>query len=701
VSASAGAQVLPGAGRTSWPAQQLAEFLAVVSAHSDPAAATLAAVELVAEALHLEVAAVVRAGCKIVSTGCPDGRAPADLLLGLAAGREAETVLPGLGRCAVAREPLDQERLAWLLVACTGRELSGEERDLLRGMARVLGLAREMLGRRRLLERVSEIQRQIVRRAPASEVIDTIVSGAAELTDSDIAMMRRADPFDRLATPAVAGFGDDASDAVHAAIAAPVSELDAVVGSLIVGSRNAGRRYSASERAALQTFAEHASVALGDAHMVQDAVHRAMHDALTELPNRALFADRLEQALHRAERKRTKVAVLFLDIDRFKTVNDSLGHAAGDELLVAAAGRLRRCTRPGDTAARFGGDEFAVLVEEADEHVGARLADRILQAFDEPFTVQGRAVRLGASIGIAIAERPGDDPLRDGDLAMYHAKSHGRGRHELFRPALREAAQERLELESELRGAGERGELLLEYQPIVELRTKQVYGLEALVRWQHPTRGLLAPEAFIPIAEETREMAELGRWILHSACEQAERWRRLSGERPLIVSVNLSPTQLHATDVVADVLAALRETGLPAASLVLELTETAIMEDVVATAECLRHLKRIGVSVAMDDFGTGYCSLQYLRGFPIDYLKIAKSFVEDLARPVTDPALTRAIIELGDNFGAIVVAEGVEHPRQREWLIDLGCDLGQGYLFGRPRAPALVGPHAGTAARPL
>ncbi len=410
----------------SWPAQQLAEFLAILSVHSDPGAATCNGIERVAEALDAEVAAVVRDGCPIVSIGFPAGEVPEALLRRLVASNCRRCDLPWIGDCGVAREPLDREQLTSLLVARAGRELTGEERDLLRGMARVLGLVREMVGRRVLLERVSAIQRQIVRRTPARAVVDAIVAGATELTESEVGVMRRTDPEHPTQTLIVADHGLDADtlrcirrgrmgvgvsgkaaqqdrliviedyrsspianpaliDSIGAAMAAPVRELGAVVGSLVVASRVAGRRYSTAERAALETFAEHASMALTDAHMVDDALHRAMHDPLTGLANRTLFCDRLADAQQRAASTGDTSAVLFLDIDRFKTVNDSLGHACGDELLIAAAGRLQACVRPSDTAARFGGDEFAVLAEGADELLGRRIADRILRAFEEPF----------------------------------------------------------------------------------------------------------------------------------------------------------------------------------------------------------------------------------------------------------------------------------------------------------------------------
>jgi diguanylate cyclase (GGDEF)-like protein len=712
----------------SWPAQQLAEFLAVLSVHSDPLAATRCGLERVAEVLDAEIGAVIREGCETISIGFPPDQIPTAELKRLAEREELWCELPPLGRCAVARYPLDDERLAWLLIARSDRALSGEEFDLLRGMARVLGLVRDMVGHRLLLERVSAIQRQIVRRSPGEVVLDAIVAGAAELTASEVAMMRRIDPDDLSQTSIVAHQGVDGptldkahrvpsqlgaagqaiqqdrlvvveeyggwplaspamKDSLKAVMATPVRERHGVVGSLSVASRQPGRRYSAAEQAALETFAEHASMALTDARMVQDAVHRSTHDPLTGLPNRALFGDRLREAGLRAESSGATTAVLFLDIDRFKTVNDSLGHGFGDELLVAAAGRLAACVRPSDTPARFGGDEFAVLAEDADEAAAGRIADRILKSFDEPFTVGGRRVHLGASIGITIVNRAHADVLPDADLAMYHAKAQGRGRYELFQPEMRTAVTERLELESELRGASDRGEMMLEYQPIVDLRTGRLACLEALVRWRHPRRGRLEPGTFISVAEETGEMITLGRWVMQSACDAAARWRQQTTVRPLRLSVNLSPIQLYDTKVVDEVREVLQATGLSPDALIIELTETVIMDDVRLASERLRQLKDLGVGLAIDDFGTGYCSLQYLRHFPIDYLKIAGSFLQELDGPGGDPSLTRGIIDLGLSFGLTVVAEGIERPEQRDLLLELGCDLGQGFLLARPQGP--------------
>jgi diguanylate cyclase (GGDEF)-like protein len=463
-------------------------------------------------------------------------------------------------------------------------------------------------------------------------------------------------------------------------MAAPVREEGRVVGSIVVASRRPGRRYATDDQDVLLAFAEHASLALTDARMVRAALHQAFHDPLTDLPNRALFVDRLELGISRVRRSKSQLAVLFLDIDRFKIVNDSLGHAAGDELLREVASRIVASIRPGDTAARFGGDEFAILLEDVDDREGAeQVALRILGALRAPLTVAGRDVFVTASIGIAMDAETAGDMIRDADLAMYHAKAEGKGRHAVFVPSMHVAVVERADLEADLQRVLEREQLVLHYQPIVALGNRAIIGVEALVRWRHPTRGLVWPEAFIPLAEETQLMGDLGRWILTEACREVAGWRAL---RPLRLSVNLSAAQLVSSETLAaDVTAALAESGLSPGALVLEITETALMRDVTETISSLRALKELGVLLAVDDFGTGYSSLDYLRRFPIDMLKIDKAFVDDLG--AGDSTLAQAIIDLGESFDLEVVAEGVEHESQRQRLLELGCSYGQGHHFSR------------------
>jgi diguanylate cyclase (GGDEF)-like protein/PAS domain S-box-containing protein len=418
--------------------------------------------------------------------------------------------------------------------------------------------------------------------------------------------------------------------------------------------------------------------------------HAALHDTLTGLPNRALFHDRLGLALRRTERRSGSVAVLFCDLDRFKIVNDSLGHDAGDRLLVDVAHRISAALRPADTVARFGGDEFTILCEDiAGEIEAATIAQRIVDVFREPFLLEDGEVFLATSLGIAIA-RGGDeraeDLIRDADAAMYRAKERGKGRYEIFDEAMRADAVARLETESALRRALERGELRLHYQPQIDLATGAISGFEALVRWEHPVRGLLGPAAFIPLAEETGLIVGIGEWVLREACTEARRW-----PQPLMLAVNLSARQLAQPDLVAMVRRALAETGTDPSTLCLEITESAVMESGAATTAQLRALKSLGVQLAIDDFGTGFSSLAHLRRFPVDVLKVDGTFVAGLGREPQDASIAAAVISLAHALGLKTVAEGVETEQQLAILEELGCDLGQGYLFGRPLPPDEVG----------
>ncbi|WP_433072900.1 putative bifunctional diguanylate cyclase/phosphodiesterase [Dactylosporangium sp. CA-052675] len=421
-------------------------------------------------------------------------------------------------------------------------------------------------------------------------------------------------------------------------------------------------------------------------------VHEAFHDGLTKLANRALFKDRLEVAL----RRREDVAILFLDLDGFKEVNDSLGHAAGDVLLMQVAMRLGEAVRDGDTVARFGGDEFAVLIdavaapEDADE-----LANRIIAALDEPFVIDNQEIHVQGSIGIALTgpdARDADQLMRNADLAMYRAKSAGSGQFARYDPQMHTGLVERLQLAADLRRALENGdELELHYQPTVELRTGTIVGFEALVRWRHPVRGMISPIDFIPLAESTGLIRPLGQWVLAEASRQAVAWGAADPARELTMAVNVSGVQFDQPDlpeIVAQVLAA---TGLPAERLCLEMTESVLMTDTEENLAVLLSLKDIGVRLAIDDFGTGYSSLAYLRRFPVDTLKIDRSFVERLSGTTPDAALARTIVQLGQSLGMSTVAEGIEEYAQFLALRRMGCDLAQGYYFSRPLPAAEAG----------
>ena len=429
----------------------------------------------------------------------------------------------------------------------------------------------------------------------------------------------------------------------------------------------------------------------GRRRIEEQLAHQAVHDALTGLPNRLLAAERLEQALARSSRTGSEVAVLFVDLDRFKLVNDSRGHAAGDELLVTVAERLRRVVRGSDVVARFGGDEFVVVCEDRTAAFEAsRVAHRITEALRDPFVVDGQEVFLSASVGIAVSEGAGSPEtlLRDADAAMYRAKEKGRSRSEFFDATMRTAAIEHLETQSALHRAIERDELRVLYQPVVDVASGAVTGVEALVRWDHPQFGLVPPASFIPLAEETGLIVPIGAWVLGEATAQLARWRQQPWGGSLTVNVNLSARQLRQPDLVPALMAALLRSGLEPGRLCLELTETTFMEDAGNHRETLTAIQELGVGLAIDDFGTGYSSLTYLKRFPVSVLKVDQAFVRGLGEDASDTAIVKSVIDLAHALGLVVVAEGVETSEQVEHLRELGCDLAQGYFFARPEPAA-------------
>ncbi len=432
--------------------------------------------------------------------------------------------------------------------------------------------------------------------------------------------------------------------------------------------------------------------------MEQQLEHQAFHDPLTNLANRFLFADRLEHALAGALRKEGHLAVLFMDLDNFKVINDSLGHEAGDELLKVVAQRLQSCVRPEDTLSRFGGDEFALLILEDDANGGVAtgIAKRVLRELQAPFFVRGREVLVSASIGIVLAApsetRSVDELLRDADLAMYSAKTGRKGQYEMFRQDLHARAFERLEVESDLRRALEQREFKVLYQPQVSLKSGEIVGFEALMRWKHPERGLLDASEFIPILEETRLALPMGRLVLREACRQGRVWQdRYPSSPPLMVGVNLSARQFQHPELVSYLARLLKDTELPPKSLCLEITESVAMENLPAATSTFEELEGLGVRLAIDDFGTGYSSLSYLKRFPVEYLKVDRSFVDGLEEESEDKVIVSGIISLAHALGLKVVAEGVEREEQLVLLREMRCDKAQGHYFSEALSSEAAG----------
>jgi diguanylate cyclase (GGDEF)-like protein len=438
------------------------------------------------------------------------------------------------------------------------------------------------------------------------------------------------------------------------------------------------RKYERERRARLEAEA-----------IAERATRDALHDPLTGVANRALFLDRLAITLARVGRLRSAAGVLYLDLDNFKQVNDGLGHAAGDELLIAAAERIRACLRPGDSTARLGGDEFAVLLEDlAGVDDAKRVADRILAALRQPFTAQGREVFISVSVGVAVTYADETDPdqlLRNADIAMYSAKEGGKGRHVVFDRSMHDALLDRTALERDLWRAVERGEMRLVYQPLVDLHSGCIVGAEALVRWDHPVRGTIGPDRFIPIAVKAGLIADIDAWVVDTACAQARAWRD-AGLPPVRIAVNASGGQFEDGSVVERVSESLRRHGVPPGQVEVELSERVAVRH-ENTTETVHRLQAMGVRVAIDDFGTGYSMLDTLRHFPGDTLKIDKGFVDELVTGGDRAPLLGAIIAMGHGLGLRVVAEGVETTDQLAFLRLHGCDEAQGYIFSRPVDP--------------
>jgi diguanylate cyclase (GGDEF)-like protein len=483
-----------------------------------------------------------------------------------------------------------------------------------------------------------------------------------------------------------------AEEGLEDAIVTALHGADRIFGMVLVANRaDDAITFTHDDRRLFETFASHAAALLENDRVKSQLRHQAFHDSLTGFANRALFAERVRTALTQPFAGDRRPVVLFVDLDDFKTINDSLGHSAGDKLLIAVAERVRVTLRPDDVVARLGGDEFAVLLERSDRSEAEGVASRLVEELRAPFVVEGRELRVHASIGIAFTANGNvvEDLLRNADVAMYSAKTNGKGSYAWYDPDMHVRAQRRQQLAETLEGSVEREEIEAYYQPIVALDTGRVVGLEALARWRHPVRGLVLPESFIPLAEESGFMPPIGRTVLRLACEQLGAWRsRHRFHQDLMVSVNLSQSELRSPNLTSDVKEILAGTGIPPDRLILEITETSAMQDPADAIDKLRELRLLGVRIALDDFGTGYSSLSQLSDVPIDMLKIAKPFVD---RIESDSTFVDTILRLAANLGVEVVAEGIETCEQAEKLRSFGCALGQGFYYAPPSEPLVIG----------
>jgi diguanylate cyclase (GGDEF)-like protein len=729
-------------GAASWSTVQLAEFLEVFEVLEREEMERVA-IDRVAEALDAEVAALVIDDAVARCLGFPVDRIPGPLIAALPRSRDLEIDIAPLGRVSALTAPVGG-RAGHLVVLRVSAPFDREEVTLLRSMGRALGLAltaaesleatrrlAEQLGERQeLTSRMFRIQRSISHRAPLQKVLDSITQGAAELLSAEVVGLRVMPLDGEAAHASLVGYAQATLDAfarlpldqgfagrafvenrlvvsdryreeplrlgmnhrhgLEVAMAAPVHRNGETVGVINVASSAPGRRFTDAEQEILLSLAEHASLAVNDATAVhqlrkslEGVTFQAHHDDLTGLLNRASAIQALDVALTTAT-EAAPVCVLFVDLDRFKLFNDMFGHAFGDLILVEVADRLRSVVRDTDYLARLSGDEFVVVAPGIDETVAARLAQRLSDRVAAPFRIDDREVDLTVSVGVAQATVPssGEDLLADADLAMYRAKQRGRSRVVRFDHDMRSEMFRRADLERELATAIRLGELEAHFQPCVDLSSGAIVGFEALARWNHPARGQLAPDTFITVAEETGLILEIDRLILDDACARLAEW---SVSQPdLTMSVNLSARQFSDDRIVADVRRTLDRHRLTGSRLWVEFTESVVISDDESTLQILRALKDLGVRFMVDDFGTGYSSLVYLKRFPVDALKIDRTFVDGLGTDREDEAIVTAIMRLAEALGHEVVAEGIENDTQRAWLERLGCRRAQGYLFSPP-----------------
>jgi diguanylate cyclase (GGDEF)-like protein len=707
-----------------WSTNLLTEYFAAVNAAENEHEAISNAVERAVEMVEAEVGAVVRDGQVFGPYGF-GGPAPDAELRGVAAG-QGRLLVPGLGELHTAAGALGVQTGDALIVGRRDEPFEPEECQMLQGMAQVLGLnlrgiralaaerhlraekerqATSAQTRQRLVETLLTIQRAISARRPLPEILDAVTSGAADLLDGStvVLMLAEGGPDRRLTVASTYGGGIVPPDTVAreamglaavlirpdetgTTIAAPVRVTGEMAGSLVAHLPGTVETHT-EERDQLAAFAQQVSLALTDARTVE-AVREAHHDPITGLPNRALFLKILDRILASRRTDTDPTSVLFIDLDRFKAVNHSLGHDAGDQLLALVARRLRGCVRASDTSARLGGDEFAALLHDSPVESATAVGERIVASIREPFRVAGREIFIGASIGIAtsreVAERS-ETLLHNADVAMYRGKKEGPGRVLVYEPYMYAEALDHLSLRGDLQRALREGEFRLQYQPLIRLSDGEPVGVEALIRWHSPTRGFVSPVDFIPIAEEFGLIVDIGQWVLETSALQVAQWRR---EYPdLGLNVNVSGHQLVHPRFADNVMRALAKAGLPTRAVTLELTESVLMSEPDLGKAALHVLRGLGVQLSIDDFGTGYSSLAYLRELPVDELKIDRAFIARAELTGEDLALVRTIVELAQILGLRTVAEGIENATQLASLRKLGCGYGQGYHLCRPTDP--------------
>ncbi|MEU8816053.1 EAL domain-containing protein [Actinoplanes sp. NPDC048796] len=710
-----------------WSTHQLTEYFTAVNAAEDETSAIANAVERAAEMVDAEVGAVVREGGVHGAYGF--GRVVPEVgVLEVAAG-QPRLIVPNVGDLHAVANPLGDQAGEALVVARLAEPFAPEERQMLLGMAQVLGLALRSIRvlaaerhlraekerqatsaqtRQRLVETLLTIQRGISARRPLPEILDAVTGGAADLLGGATVTLLLAEggPERRLTIASTSGGGVTPPEGLARAamaggaalvrvdargqmIAAPVRVTGEMAGCLVALLCGVTDE-STERRDQLAAFAQQVSLALTDARTVE-AVREAHHDPVTGLPNRALFLTILNRVLASRATAEDPTSVLFVDLDRFKAVNDSLGHEAGDQLLALVARRLRGCVRASDTIARLGGDEFAALLHDSPVETATLIGERIVAAIKEPFRVAGREIFIGASVGVAVSREATLKPeelLHNADVAMYRAKKDGPGRVLAYQPYMHVEALDHLSLRGDLQRALREGEFRLQYQPLIRLADGEPVGAEALIRWHSPARGFVSPVDFIPIAEEFGLIVDIGQWVLETSAVQVARWRRDFPD--LGLNVNVSGHQLVHPRFADNVMKALAIAGLPSSAVTLELTESVLMSEPDLGKAALHQLRGLGVQLSIDDFGTGYSSLAYLRELPVDELKIDRAFIARAELTGEDLALVRTIVELAQILGLRVVAEGIENAAQLAALRRLGCGYGQGYHLCRPTDPAEV-----------